>query len=467
MGTSGPDLVCAIRENVAGLIGESPFRTWFGDLTAFRLDGDRLSVAAPNSFVGNWIASNYMPQLVEAKRRVIGGSAEVIVQVEAAMAPSNGGGSIHPRSALAPEQPSPARPQRADTRPILRGELDAFVVGPSNELAYSVASTVARAPGDAFKHLVLHGGCGLGKTHLLQGICNAVTRHHPQFEWRYISGEEFTNEYIYAVRAGRIDHFRARFRNVDVLAVDDIHFFANKKATQEEFLHTFNAIDASGKTVILSSDRHPSAIATLAEPLINRLIAAMIVEVQPPDLPTRREILRRRAASMSTQLMPEVLEFIAQRITRNVRELEGALVKLAAYASLTREPLSIDFARRVIEDHLPAARPSDPHHIERLVAGHFGVTVESLHSDSRDRTVTLARACAMYLIRKETRMSYPEIGRLMGNKQHSTVLMAVKRVEQLLAHRGDVAWKTASGVREALLSDVIDELEQRLARPRD
>lgn len=466
MGTTGPDLVCAIRERVADLIGESPYRTWFGDRTAFRYDGERLSVLVPNPFVGKWIHSNYMPQIAEAARVVVGGTPDVTVQVEAVM-PATGGNPEKPQRPGATDAQATPRAPRTETRPALRGELESFVVGPTNELAFSVVSTLVRAPGDAFKHLVLHGGCGLGKTHLLQGICNACTRLHPQLEWRYVSGEEFTNEFIYAVRAGRVDQFRARFRNVDILAVDDIHFFANKKATQEEFLHTFNAIDASGKTVVLSSDRHPSAIATLAEPLINRLIAAMVVEVQPPDLPTRREILRRRAATMPAQLPPEVLEFIAQRITRNVRELEGALLKLAAYASLTREPLSIDFARRVIEDHLPAARPSDPQYIERLVAGHFGVTVESLHSDSRDRTVTLARACAMYLIRKHTRMSFPEIGRLMGNKQHSTVLMATKRVEQLLRHHGDVAWKTAAGVREALLSDVMAELEQRLARPRE
>lgn len=465
-------MVCAIRDRVADLIGVSRFRTWFGDAAAFSLDGERLSVTVPNRFIYNWICANYMPQLTTAARDIGGGALDIAVHVSpiANGAASPAGPTEHRQPAVEVPPAAPAFPNRAprpEGRAPLRGELESFVVGPSNELAYSVVSTLVRAPGEAFKHLVLHGGCGLGKTHLLQGICNGVAREHPQLEWRYISGEEFTNEFIYAVKSGRVDHFRARFRSVDILVIDDIHFLANKKATQEEFLHTFNAIDASGKTVVLSTDRHPRAIATLSEPLIDRLIAAMVVEIQPPDLTTRREIVRRRSASMQCQLCGEVLDFLAQRITRNVRELEGALFKLAAYASLTREPVGLDLARRIVEDYLPVNRPPEPHQIERLCATYFGITVEALHSESRDRTVTLSRACAMYLIRKHTRLSFPEIGRMMGNKQHSTVLMAVRRVQELIDHNGDVAWKTPGGLREALCSEVVNELEQRVLHPRE
>ena len=463
--------LCAIRERVADLIGPSRFRTWFGDSTAFELDGKQLDVTVSNAFVGNWISSNYMSHLIEAARRVVGVEPDVTVRVNAGKN-GNGDGAPSATACPAPPPPAPLLPHRGGNhpgsgrppvqRPALRGELESFVVGPSNELAHSVARAVVRAPGDAFKHLVIHGGCGLGKTHLLQGICNGVNRARPDLEWRYVSGEEFTNEFIYAVKAGRIDLFRARFRNVDLLVIDDIHFLANKKATQEEFLHTFNAIDASGKTVVLSSDRHPRSIATLSEPLINRLIAAMVVEITPPGFATRREILRRRAAAMLVELPDELLDFLAQRITRNVRELEGALYKLAAFASLTKEPLSLELARRTVEDYTPELQPPGPADIERHVAAHFGVTVEALHSDSRDRTVTAARAVTMYLLRRHTRMSFPEIGRALGNKQHSTVLMAVRRVQNLLDEDGRMTWKTSSGTREAQAQELLDTLEQTL-----
>lgn len=466
MESTTAEKVCAIRENVVGLIGPSRYRTWFGGGTEFHLDGERLDVTVSNAFVGNWINSNYLPQLVEAARAVVGCEPEVAIHVCEEDAGSTDG---EPAKEPTPKVASPTRQSalagaRRKPATALRGRLQDFVVGPSNELAYSVGMRLVHDPGQAFKHLVLYAGCGLGKTHLLQGICNAINDGRPELEWRYLSGEEFTNEFVYAFKAGRIDGFRARFRNVDVLVIDDIHFLANKKATQEEFLHTFNAIDASGKTVIMSSDSHPRNIATLSEPLVNRLIAAMVVEISPPDLATRREILRRRAAAMNCSLPEELLDFLAQRITRNVRELEGALYKLTAYASLTREPLTLELARRTVEDYVSAAPAPAAGQIERLVGQHFGVTREALHSRTRDRTTTHARSIAMYLIRKHTRMSFPEIGRAMGNKQHSTVLMAVRRVEELLKRDGRIDWSSPAGHREESVARLIDELEQQLAR---
>ncbi len=465
------DKLCAIREKVASRIGASRFRTWFGNSTDLRLDGQTLDVLVTNPFVGNWISTNYMPHLIAATREVVGTEPQVAVHIDPEAVRGSEGDAPGSSETQAPAAPRPAdaaatpRPKpRSPQRPALRGEFESFVVGPSNELAFSIVSSLARNPRQAFKHLVLHGGCGLGKTHLLQAICNGIDRYQPGLEWRYLSGEEFTNEFIYAVKGGRIDNFRARFRNVDLLVIDDIHFLANKKATQEEFLHTFNAIDASGKTVVLSSDRHPRTIATLSEPLIDRLIASMVVEVQPPDFATRREILRRRALAMQCTLTDELLDFLAQRITRNVRELEGALYKLTAYASLTKERVTLDMARHVVEDYVAGARPPEATEIERGVAEHFGVSREALRSNSRDRTVTHARATAMYLIRQHTRMSFPEIGRLLGNKQHSTVLMAVRRVQELLAKNAELSWKTPAGLQQATMQNVIDRLEQRLLR---
>ncbi len=457
------EIVCSIREKVADRIGLNRFRTWFGDTTELRLNGQRLDVTVPNTFVGNWISANYMTHLIAAARDVLGTEPEVSVcvgQPVAAMAearePRGGAdGAIPMAEARSPAVPAATENRRRPSRPSLRGELSSFVVGPGNELAYSVACGVVRYPGESYKHVVLHGGCGLGKTHLLQGICNGLTSAHPTLQWSYLSGEEFTNEFIYAVKDGRIDLFRARFRKVDVLVIDDIHFLANKKATQEEFLHTFDAIDASGKMVVLSSDRHPRSIANLSEPLVNRLVAAMVVRIDPPDFATRREILRRRAATMACDLPNDVLDYVAGHITRNVRELEGALYKLVALASLTKQPLRLDLARQAVEEYATSPRVPEPADIERVVAAHFGVTRDALHSRSRDRAVTWARGVAMYLIRKHSRLSFPEIGRLMGRKQHSTALMAVRRIQTLVDQDGAVAWRTPAGVRDVPVRNLL------------
>ena len=431
----------------------------------------------PNEFVGNWITSNFMTHLIAAARDAIGSEPRIEIRVEERPVNDSDdtcGGSVTTAAVAArpAARPSPARSvlregPRTDGRPRLRGELGSYVVGPCNELAFSVASAVVRRPGDAIKHLVIHGGCGLGKTHLMQGICNGVGRAHPALQWCYLSGEEFTNEFIYAVKGGRIDLFRARFRHVDLLVIDDIHFLANKRATQDEFLHTFNAIDACGKAVVLSSDCHPRNIATLTEPLVDRLIAAMVVRIDPPDFATRREILRRRAAAMLGELPDDVLDYVARHVSRNVRELEGALYKLAAYASLTKEPMRLDVARRAIEDYVATARPPEAADIERTVAAHFGVTREALRSGSRDRSATQARGVAMYLIRRHTRLSFPEIGRLLGSKQHSTVLMAVRRIQALVDRDGAVTWKTPSGTHEASARQLLEEIEQRLVHGHD
>lgn len=462
MDTPSAGTLCLIREQVARRIGENRFQTWFGDGVELALDEQHLRVHVANEFAGNWIARNYLQHLSDSVTAVVGRDVSVEVLARPRGALSNGPTPAGPphNGAAAPRGALPS--VRADG-PLLRGQLDSFVVGPSNRLAHAAACELIGAPVGAHKLLVVHGGCGLGKTHLLQAICNGVRRRHPLLEWRYVSGEEFTNEFIRAVKAGRGDAFRARFRTVDLLVIDDIHFLANKRATQDEFLHTFNAIDAAGKAVVLSSDRHPRNIATLGEPLVNRLISGMVVEIQPPDFVTRREILSRRAGGMSVGIPEDVLDFVARHITRNVRELEGALFKLAALASLTRDPITLELARFVLDDAIARAqRAPEPADIERVVAAYFGLTRATIHSRSRDRTVSLARALTMYLIRKHTTLSFPEIGRLLGNKNHSTVLMAAKRIALGLEEDQKVNWNDADGAHQAPLRDVLAVLERDL-----
>jgi chromosomal replication initiator protein len=460
--------VSHIRERIANRIGAARYRTWFGDAAELRLKSDGLDVMVANRFVGSWIASNYMEALVASTREVLGSGQKVDVRIVTHAGP-RGDRAARPRAHAAAGQPmipSAAKPGRR-ARATLRGKLEAFVVGSSNQLAYNAALHVVRTPGQAFKLLVVHGGCGLGKTHLLQGLCNGITSTHAMLEWRYISGEQFTNEFISAVQSGRVDLFRARFRNVDVLVIDDIHFLANKKATQEEFLHTFDAIDASGRAVVLSSDRHPRGLSTLSEPLVNRLIAGMVVEIAPPDFEIRREILARRAAALNCTIPGDVLNLVAERIARNVRELEGALYKLVALASLTKDPITLDLARTVVDDHITRTRRTpDADDVVRVVGSRFGVSREQICSKSRDRTLSLARAATMFLVRKHTPLSFPEIGRALGNKNHSTVLMATQRVERLLQQDATVTWKTSSGTHTALLRGLLAGLEQELLPPR-
>ncbi len=455
MSVLSAEMLCQLREALAARIGAARFRTWFGDATEYAQREEVLEVIVPNAFVGKWIVANYLNELTEAVREIFDASTRVEVRVAERSSPQRVEACTSPRSA----SPAESRPRTASRALALRADLDGFVVGPNNRVAYAAAQTIAREPGRTLKLLVLHGGCGLGKTHLLQGICNAVSRQHPTLEWRYISGEEFTNEFVASVRANRVDAFRARFRKVDVLVVDDIHFLANKKATQEEFLHTFNAIDAAGKAVVLSSDRHPRSIAALSEPLQDRLISGMVIPIEPPDYDTRREIVRRKAAAMNCRVTDDVLDYVAQRVTRNVRELEGAVFKLVALASLIRDPLTLAAARAALDEQLAlSSRAPAPEEIMQAVALRFELPREQLCSRSRDRTVSTARAIAMFLVRQHCSMSFPEIARAFSHKNHSTVLMAVQRVQGWLEADVTVTWRTARGRHEALLRGLVNAL---------
>ncbi len=477
MDNTVPEKLRLLRERIADRIGESRYRTWFGDTTELRLREEAVHVVVRNPFAQTWISTNYLPDLVTAAREVLGEAGTVRVQVSSNVPPAAAPASRfaareRQRSESVPSNGQAAHPipgsapPSSPARRTLRGELESLVVGPSNQLAFAAAGQLIRAPGREFSVLVVHGRCGLGKTHMLQGICNGLAREHPTLNWRYLSGEEFTNEFIQAVRGGNIDAFRARFRHVDVLVIDDIHFVADKRATQNEFLHTYNAIDAAGKAVVLSCDRHPRALDALAEPLQSRLISGIVVEIEPPDFGMRREILRRRLAAIALDVADEVIDYVAEHVTRNVRELEGAVYKLRALASLTRDGITLELARNAVADYATQARraPTVPE-IEQAVVTHFGVSREQIHSRSRDRSVSLARAIAMYLVRKNTALSFPEIGRLMGHKNHSTVLMATQRIEQGLLSGAEVSWKTAGSRRSTLLRELVASLERRLSEP--
>ena len=339
-------------------------------------------------------------------------------------------------------------------------------MGESNKLAYSAATAVAGRGKVPFNPLFIHGTCGVGKTHLLQGICDTVSRIRRGGEplaWRYLTGEQFTNEFITGLRSKKLNEFRARNRRLDLLAIDDVHFLSAKKATQEEFLHTFNALETGGAKIVIASDAHPRLVGELKEQLLSRFVAGMVVKIEPPDESTRIRILQQRARSMKLRAPREVLEYIAAHIRGSVRELEGALVKLAALAALGEGKITLAMATETLADHLArtdsALTLGD---IESVVAARFGITPADIHSSRRTRTVSTARMVAMFLGRRQTRMSYPEIGRFMG-KNHSSVVLAVQRMERLLETKGDVSWMSPMGPKSMRASKLIELLKEQIS----
>jgi len=323
---------------------------------------------------------------------------------------------------------------------------------------------VVDAQQSPFNPLFFHGGYGVGKTHLLQGICNAVWKARHRTKWLYVSAEDFANQYVLALKTQKLDAFRSRFRQMDLLAIDDIHFLASKKAMQEEFLHTFNTIDLAGKQVILASDAHPKMIGNLCEKLVNRFVSGMVVKIESPNFETRCKICTRRAAAMKKNIPNSVIEYIAEKMHTNVRELEGALLKVTAYASLSNEKISLTMARDVLADHISRTDPivhlSD---IESAVTTFFGITTADVHSSRKDRTVSLARSFSMYLARKYTKMSYPEIGRLMGNKNHATVILACRKIEDFLKRNAELKWHGSAGNRIEKTKTVFNQLIESIS----
>jgi chromosomal replication initiator protein len=319
---------------------------------------------------------------------------------------------------------------------------DTFVIGASNRFAHAAAVAVAEAPAKAYNPLFIYGESGLGKTHLLHAIGHYARSLYPGTRVRYVSSEEFTNEFINSIRDGKADAFRKRYRDMDILLVDDIQFLAQKESTQEEFFHTFNTLHNANKQIVLSSDRPPKQLVTLEDRLRNRFEWGLITDVQPPELETRIAILRKKAVQEQLNAPPEVLEFIASRISRNIRELEGALIRVTAFASLNRQPVDLQLTEIVLKDLIPGGDDSVPEisgtAIMAETAAYFGLAVEDLSGSSRSRVLVTARQIAMYLCRELTDLSLPKIGALFGGRDHTTVMHADRKIRSLMAERRSI-----------------------------
>ncbi|MFJ3494996.1 chromosomal replication initiator protein DnaA [Streptomyces sp. NPDC086091] len=319
---------------------------------------------------------------------------------------------------------------------------DTFVIGASNRFAHAAAVAVAEAPAKAYNPLFIYGESGLGKTHLLHAIGHYARSLYPGTRVRYVSSEEFTNEFINSIRDGKGDSFRKRYREMDILLVDDIQFLADKESTQEEFFHTFNTLHNANKQIVLSSDRPPKQLVTLEDRLRNRFEWGLITDVQPPELETRIAILRKKAVQEQLNAPPEVLEFIASRISRNIRELEGALIRVTAFASLNRQPVDLGLTEIVLKDLMPGGDDSAPEITSTAIMGatadYFGLTIEDLCGTSRGRALVTARQIAMYLCRELTDLSLPKIGALFGGRDHTTVMHADRKIRNLMAERRSI-----------------------------
>ncbi len=469
----------AINESLAEQVGQQKFRIWFKNSTKLTLAGGYLKVGVPNLFIASWIENHFLSEINQAVRSVTGTDVKVTFTIDPELSGHQRRTQLDSQaSAVATVEKARHRTRlyrdQGTKKPTtgkqkrLKFSLDTFVVGASNELAYNAAKVVVNEQQSPFNPLFIHGGYGVGKTHLLQGICNGVLSKRAQTNWLYLSAEDFANQFVLALKTKKLEAFRRRMRQTDLLAIDDIHFLASKPSTQEEFLHTFNTINLAGKQVVLASDAHPKMIGQLSEKLVNRFVSGMVVKIQTPDLATRCQICRQYAKSIKTRSAPvpeSVIRYIAENLRTNVRELEGALLKLIAYTALKNEKITPSIAKAVLAEHLercdPIVHVSD---IESAVATYFGMTPASIHSSKKNRTVALARHFSMYLTRKHTNMSSSEIGRVMGNKNHATVLLACKKIEGLIQKNTELHWHGPEGNKISRARTVLSQLEESISR---
>ena len=502
-----------LADAIAQRVGQQRFSVWFNNSTRLDLRQDGLEIAVPNDFISEWIGRNFTQPIQDAAAEVLGCSLAIRFSVmpdlfeggvirnsektegkahtgingvgagghgtnghsagghATGRRNANGNGSnghaiATPVNRIAALESAPQRETRRTAGPMagnvrLRHDLTGFVVGSSNQLAYNAAGHVAEHPGQQYNPLFIHGACGLGKTHLLQGLCKRFIENHPTKRWLYLTGEEFTNEFLFALRSNKLDAFRRRVRDLDLLVIDDVHFLSGKNATQEEFLHTFNSIEAMGRQVVMASDHHPKMIEEFGESLVNRFVSGMVVRVDPPNLQMRCQILRQLVNREKLEVDEEVIAWVARRITQNVRELEGGVTRITAHVRLTGRKPDLALVQEALGDlERQLVAPVKPDSIVEAVCTYFGIEMRELMSGRRHRTISLARSVAMHLIRKTAKLSFPEIGTKMGKRNHSTVISACRRMERAIEKNENLTWISNVGQRTEEATELIQRLEE-------
>jgi len=397
-------------------------------------DGFTFTVGVPTRLARDWVTERYVPLIRETISGVLGRDCEVVIAVDPAAAPPL-------------DEPAPLPDYDAGITPLTQSEdgptdsrlnpnftFSTFVVGNSSRFAHAACRAVADAPGKAYNPLFLYGGVGLGKTHLMHAIGHAVREGHRHARVAYITSEKFMNEMIASIQENRAPDFRVRYRSVDVLLIDDIQFLAGKDRTQEEFFHTFNALHEIQKQIVVSSDRPPKDIPTLEDRLRSRFEGGLMADIQPPDFETRLAILNTKLGPYSRLVPDEVCAFIAHRIQKNIRELEGALIRVLAHASINGQQITLEVAQQILRDIIPVQdiSPVTVDAIVHAVAEHYSIAVEEMRGKRRDKHIVFPRQVAMYLIREETESSLPVIGSAFGGRDHTTALHAIEKITELV-----------------------------------
>jgi len=410
-------------------LSKPSFDTWFKATKALTFTENSIVISAPTTFAVEWLESRYTKLVSSTVFEFLGRQVDVKFVIEEAL----------PEESLLPAQTQsqPAISMREEPLANMlntKYTFDTFVIGAGNRFAHAASLAVAEAPAKAYNPLFLYGGVGLGKTHLMHAIGHYILEHNPNSKVVYISSEKFTNEFINAIRDNRGESFRNKYRNIDILLIDDIQFLAGKEQTQEEFFHTFNALHEERKQIIISSDRPPKEIPTLEERLRSRFEWGLITDIQPPDLETRIAILRKKAKAENLDIPNEAMVYIANQIDTNIRELEGALIRVVAYSSLTNQDVTSHLAAEALKDIIPSSRPRmiTIQDIQQKVGEFYNLKMEDFKARKRTKAVAYPRQIAMYLSRELTDYSLPKIGEAFGGRDHTTVIHAHEKISRTL-----------------------------------
>jgi chromosomal replication initiator protein len=417
-----------VAGRLKGALNETTYRTWFAEAEGAELSDDAFVLGVPNDFTREWIEGHFLGLIGAAVRDVTGQERRVALSVTERL-------PVDTPNPVA--EAKPRRPAAVGTDAGMNPKytFDLFVIGSSNRFAHAAALAVAEAPAQAYNPLFIYGGTGLGKTHLMQAIAQYVAEHSGDLSVRYVTSETFMNDFINSLRDKRIEGFKQRYRTYDLLLVDDVQFFEHKERIQEEFFHTFNSLYEAGSQIVMSSDRPPRDIATLEERLRSRFEWGLITDIQPPDLETRIAILRKKVKTDGIHVAdPQVLSFIASRISTNIRELEGALTRVVAFSSLTGRSLSVELAEDVLKDVFPQGEAAEVsiRRIQELVSERFQLSMDELCGDKRSQNIVYPRQVAMYLSRELTDSSLPKIGKEFGGRDHTTVIHATSKIARLI-----------------------------------
>jgi chromosomal replication initiator protein len=439
------------------VLSKASFTTWFKGTDLLSIDGDTAIVGVPNIFTKEWFEKKYHADIIKTIKKLTNGQVTHIqYQI--------GGQTKETKAATKATKKMPAEPT---TTPTLMEQdvnsglklrpnhtFDSFVVGATNRLAYAVSQAVAKNPGKSHNPLVIYGGVGLGKTHLVQAIGNEIRKEHPHLKIMYTSCEDFANDYIQSIQGKKAESFKKKYRSIDVFLVDDIQFLSRKEGTQEEFFYTFNALHQNDRQIVMTSDRIPTAIPDLEDRLSSRFSQGLVADIQPPNLETRQAIVREKAAVANLSIDPQVLDLIATNVQSNIRELEGALNRVIAFADLQNQPITVELARQALKEMVssPENKKITPDRLIDTIARYFQITKEELIGPKRNKELVHPRRIVMFLLRNELNLSYPKVGQAMNGKDHTTVMHGVSVLERELT-RNDKLQDELSLIKKAIYAD--------------